>query len=136
MTKNKGLDWLEEALKRIAAHREANLARFAALDARLAAARRQMEGRWAQEAEVRKALYAALIARRSGQSKPPKRRKRRPGEGGEPMPAVPQPKPRPLSGGAAAPIPRVRATGTAAQPLRVKGRPVKLPSEADRSPSP
>jgi len=132
----KGLDWLEEALKRMAAHRAANLARSAAADARMEEARNRMEDFRSQEAEVRKALYAEIVARRSGQPKPPKPRKRRPDEGGEPMPAVPRPKPKPLSGGAAAPLKfTVRVTKTASQPPRVKTRPAKVPSEADRSPS-
>lgn len=95
-----------------------------------------MKGGHAQHAAVRKALYAELIGKRSGLLKPPKPRKRRPDEGGEPMPAVPRPKPKPLSGGAAVPIKvKVRVTKTASQPPRVKARPAKVPSEADRSPS-
>lgn len=97
MTRRTGIDWLELALKRMAAHRAANLARW------------------------------------PGQPKSPKPRTRRPDEGGEPIPAVPRPKPNPLSGGAAAPIEvTVRVTKTSAQPPRVKSGP-KVPSEADRS---
>jgi septal ring factor EnvC (AmiA/AmiB activator) len=132
----KGLDWLEQALRRMAAQRAANLARFEALDARLEGARERREDARARQAEVRNALYAEMMARRAGQPKPPRPRKRRPDEGGEPMPAIPRPKPKPLSGGAEAPIEREkRAKKTASQPLRVKGRPAKVPSEADRSPS-
>lgn len=131
-----GLDWLEEALRRIAAQRAANLARFATLDARMAEAAKRREDARAQQAEVRKALYAEMMARRSGRPKPPKPRKRRPDEGGEPIPAVPRPKPKPLSGSAAEPLKfTVRVAKTASQPKRAKTRPAKVPSEADRSPS-
>ncbi len=92
----KGLDWLEEALRRISAQRAANLARFAALDARMAEASKRREDARARQAEVHRAWYAELMARRSGQPKPPKPRKRRPDEGGEPIPAVPRPSPSPF----------------------------------------
>jgi septal ring factor EnvC (AmiA/AmiB activator) len=130
----KGLDWLEQALRRMAAQRAANLARFAALDARLEVARERREDARARRAEVRDALLAEMMARRAGQPKPPRPRKRRPDEGGEPMPAIPRPKPKPLSGGAEAPIEREQRK-TASQPQRVRGRPAKVPSEADRSPN-
>jgi hypothetical protein len=131
-----GLHWLEQALARMAAQRAANLARFEALDARLEQARLRREGARARQAEVRGALLAEMMARRPGRPKPPPPRKRRPDEGGEPMPAVPRPKPKPLSGGAEAPIEREkRAKKSASQPVRVKGRPPKVPSEADRTPS-
>ena len=136
----KGLDWLEAALRRIAADRAENLARFVAFDARMEEARKLREDARERQAEVHKAWYAELMAKRSGQPpkqpKPPKPRNRRPGEGGEPMPAVPRPKPKPLSGGAAVPIKvKGRVTKTAGQPQRVKTRPAKVPYEADRSPS-
>jgi hypothetical protein len=115
-----GLDWLEQALRRMAAQRAANLARFASFDAR-----------------VEEMLKRAGERRTRGAGRPPKPpRKGRPDEGGEPMPAIPRPKPKPLSGGAEAPIEREqRLTKSASQPMRVKGRPSKVPSEADRSPS-
>jgi hypothetical protein len=139
----KGLDWLEQALRRLAEHRSANLATFAAFEARMEETLRQAEKRRAQRWEARNTLIEALQAQHQARPfgskrppKPPGPRKARPDDdGGEPMPAIPRPRPRPLSGGAAAPIEKEsRLKKSESRPLRVKGRPAKVPSEADRSP--
>jgi hypothetical protein len=131
-----GRSWAEEALARMSARKAEHDAKIAALEARMEQARKRMEEAQEHHAAVRRALYAELMARRSGQPKPPRPRKGRPDEGGEPMPAVPRPKPKPLSGGAAAPLKfMVPVPKTASQPPRVKTRPAKVPSETDRSPS-
>lgn len=115
------------------------MVRFAAFEARMEEALKRIEDVEALRAEARNRVREALEALRMAQSpgpkrpKPPKPRKRRPGESGEPVPAVPRPKPKPLSGGAAAPIERTRKLKkSVSSPLRVKDRPVKVPSEADQ----
>jgi hypothetical protein len=133
-------DWLGEAWRRLARHRAANAAKFETFEARIEEAMKRIEDAQAFGSEIREVLREAREAskmarpfRPSRPSKPPRSRKPRPDEGGEPMPAIPGPKPRPLSGGAAAPVEKERRVKKfSPQPSRIGGRPAKVPSEADR----
>ena len=116
----------------------------AAFEARMTAERalfetRMTEARTRADAlgsfrERRLVEIAAMMAVRRNE-KPPfpnsfRKRKPPPDEGGEPVPAVPRPRPKPLAGGAAAPLDPDRRKPADGTP-RKGARRVRLPSEAD-----
>lgn len=108
------------------------LEKHAAFEVRMAAAGRRAEERRAGH-ERRLAELAARLAERSG-GKPPRPKRFRGGgppreEGGEPVPATPRPKPKPLAGGAAAPLdPDRRRPAAGTQKGAGRGR---VPSDAE-----
>jgi hypothetical protein len=99
---------------RAAAIFEAHMARHQArMEQAMAAHQRRIEamaGRLAEFSRTREQATKAIELRvaelmaAKGRRKPPGGRRRRDEEGGEAVPAVPRPKPKPLTGVAAAPI--------------------------------
>jgi hypothetical protein len=75
-----------------------------AFEARMAEARARMEDRRAFHERRLAEMAERLAERRGGRALGNPRKKRSKDEGGEPVPAVPRPKPMPLAGGAAAPL--------------------------------
>jgi hypothetical protein len=103
----------DEPTSRAAEIFEANMARHQARMKRTMAAReRAAESMKARIAEFRQARERAMKAMElrvaelmaKGRRDRPGGRRRRDEEGGEPVPAIPRPKPNPLAGAAAAPI--------------------------------
>jgi hypothetical protein len=87
------------------------------------------------KAMLRAARLGIMASRSSRLGKPPgppgprPKRPRKPGdEGGEPLPAMPRPTPKPLAGGAAAPFEKEARRKAGVRPLKV---PVRTPEDTD-----